>query len=158
MAVYILKDSARGYTLIELLVVVSIIGMLSSIVLTSLTSARNKGADSAVKQNLISARTEAEIFYDTGKTYEGACSTATAGAIGDNVNAALAAFGVPNSFNDTQQTFWNLGQCHDSISAWAAWVPLKDSASGFPVAFCVDSLGAAKRVTVNLGANAFVCP
>lgn len=157
----ILTTGMRGYTLVELLMVVSIIGMLSSIVLTSLTSARNKGADSAIKQNLINARTEAEIFYSTSQSYDLVCATT---AIGDNVNAALAAYGVPNTFSDSQQTFWNLGQCHDSVNAWAAWVPLKASASGFPVGFCVDHLGSARQVTTNLpaytgvGTTGVVCP
>jgi type IV pilus assembly protein PilA len=39
---YNLKNDKRGFTLIELLVVISIIGMLSSVILVSLTSARDR--------------------------------------------------------------------------------------------------------------------
>src|SRR3989338_3344657 len=44
--------SRRGFTLIELLVVISIIGLLSSVVLTSLNSTRQKARDSVRKSDL----------------------------------------------------------------------------------------------------------
>src|SRR3954463_14032576 len=70
----------RGFTLIELLVVIAIIGVLSSVVLASLNTARNKGADAAVKSNLEQARAQAELFYDAnGNKY----LTGSTGGTGD---------------------------------------------------------------------------
>lgn len=54
----------KGFTLIELLVVIAIIGILSSVVLASLNSARNKGTDAAIKAELNNLRPAVELFYD----------------------------------------------------------------------------------------------
>lgn len=57
--------NTHGFTLIELLVVIAIIGILASVILASLNSARTKGNDAAIKSNLANARIQAELFYDT---------------------------------------------------------------------------------------------
>lgn len=57
----------KGFTLIELLVVVAIIGILSSVVLASLSSARNRGKDAAVKSGMASARVQVEILANGGE-------------------------------------------------------------------------------------------
>ena len=65
--------SQQGFTLIELLVVIAIIGILSGIVLTSLSSARNKGKDAAIKGQMSSLRSEVELQANGG-SYSPFCS------------------------------------------------------------------------------------
>lgn len=59
-----MKRYTRGFTLIELLVVIAIIGILASVVLVSLQSARKKGADSRVISDVQQMRTQAESSYN----------------------------------------------------------------------------------------------
>ena len=63
-----------GFTLIELLVVIAIIGLLSTVVLTSLNSARKKGRDTRRVEDIASIRQALEVYYDKNGTYPTALS------------------------------------------------------------------------------------
>jgi len=68
-----------GFTLIELLVVIAIIGILSSVVLVSLNSARKKGTDTRVISDVQQTRTALESGYNGG-VYQDIYSTTINGA------------------------------------------------------------------------------
>ncbi|XKT75445.1 MAG: type II secretion system protein [Patescibacteria group bacterium UBA2103] len=59
----------KGFTLIELLVVVAIIGMLSSVVLSSLNQARANSRDARRTGDIHSIRTALELFYNAYNRY-----------------------------------------------------------------------------------------
>jgi prepilin-type N-terminal cleavage/methylation domain-containing protein len=64
--VYNVQDmflSNRGFTLIELLVVIAIIGILASVIMGDLNTARLSASDASIKQNLNGIRAQAEIVY-----------------------------------------------------------------------------------------------
>lgn len=59
----------KGFTLIELLVVISIIGLLSSIVLASLNSARMKARDSKRMQDMRELEKALTMYYSDNGSY-----------------------------------------------------------------------------------------
>ena len=59
----------RGFTLIELLVVIAIIGILSSVVLASLNSARKKGRDARRVADIKQIQLALELYYDANSNY-----------------------------------------------------------------------------------------
>lgn len=65
------KNNKEGFTLVELLVVIAIIGVLSSIVLTSLSNSRKRANDAKMKTQLSGLRTATELYYNGvgGNTY-----------------------------------------------------------------------------------------
>lgn len=59
----------QGFTLIELLVVIAIIGVLASVVLATLTSARAKSRDAKRIGDVRQVMTALELFYNDNNRY-----------------------------------------------------------------------------------------
>ena len=84
-----LYKNKRGFTLIELLVVIAIIGILSSVVLASLNTARQKSRDARRISDIKQLQLALELYFDTTSSYP------PAGAVTD-ATAALGALLVPD--------------------------------------------------------------
>jgi len=145
----------KGFTLIELLVVIAIIGILSSVVLASLNTARNKGGDAAVKGNLNGIRSQAELVYDNANpnSYATICTDTN---IVNAINAAKSAAGIVTATVIAYGTTGAAGTatCHANAAVgWAVEVPLKSA--GF---WCVDSSGVSTSTAgFSLVGNDAVC-
>ena len=124
----------KGFTLIELLVVIAIIGILASVVLASLNSARAKGADAAIKSNLNNARAQAELYYnDKPNSYAGVCLAAASATPGGILTMKTGAATQSASVN-----------CYDSASGWAMIAQMKSNTANY---YCVDYTGQALDLT-----------
>lgn len=129
----------RGFTLIELLVVIAIIGILSSVVLTSLNSARDKGHDASAKASISNARASAEVIYDGASA-----SYATVCAAGNDVETLTDA---------AEAETLNTVVCNANATSYAISIPLRETGRFF----CVDSTGNAAESGTALAAL-FACP
>ncbi len=152
----------KGFTLLELLVVVAIIGILTSIVIVSLTASKAKGIDGGIQSELVHARNQIELYYAANGNYGTAYFTfppvTNYGRCGrlvnsfldtSNANGAIAASAAKTASildnagklsNGTDLTNTN---CVSTASTWAISVPLKTDSS---YSWCVDSTGASRKV------------
>jgi general secretion pathway protein G len=81
-----LKQNQKGFTLIELLVVIAIIGLLASVVLLALNSARSKSRDAKRVADARQLSSALELYYNDANGYpttaEGLAKLQASGYIG----------------------------------------------------------------------------
>jgi prepilin-type N-terminal cleavage/methylation domain-containing protein len=71
---FINRIHKQGFTLIELLVVIAIIGILSSVVLASLNTARQKARDARRISDVGQLQLALELYFDSNSGYPSALS------------------------------------------------------------------------------------
>lgn len=125
----------KGFTLIELLVVIAIIGMLSSLAVVSLNTARNKAKDAQIQSDLSQFRTYMTVTYTSG-------DYSSVDILPNNDQSA-------NEFSLTTPTLTHPDSSlnytiYANANDWAAYGSLIADSDN---AFCVDSAGNAKAIT-----------
>lgn len=123
-------NKQKGFTIIELIVVIAIIAVLASIVMVNVTSYIAKGKDAAIKGNLLSAMTDAAVYYDLNTTGAAVCAD-TASGFKTAYDAAAAISGAES--------------CADDTGKFCACAQLMSDTTKY---FCVDSVGHKTETTV----------
>lgn len=172
-----MKILQKGFTLIELLVVIAIIGILSSVVLASLNSARNRGANATIKSNLANFRAQAELIQDNRLNsgsigYAGAglaansnCPTTAGDTTIFNVSGNPGTFNFIDSARSAAGGNASAAKCVSlptggPATSWMIWVTLRvpEVISGTTYGWwCADSNGSSKPQTTAAGSNT-QCP
>ena len=145
------QKHTRGFTLIELLVVIAVFGILTSVILGSVNSARDKSIDATVKMNLKGTRDQMALYYDdNGLTYADACASDP-----NIANAVMSAREAVSSILTLGGQ--GDGECVSTDAEWAVWINLKSNPS---YAWCIDSVGTAGVVTAqdSSAIDLTVCP
>ena len=158
-----IRTLKAGFTLIELLVVIAIIGLLASVVLASLNSARDKGATASIKANINNARVQAELYYDNNQNSYG-----TSAWQGSGNPSGTGICSVGSATNPTVYSMVNAANvangdgsvsCNSNGTAWAIQAQLLPAT---PVQYyCVDSTGVGvtgSSAKPTSGTQSVVCP
>ena len=74
MMVGINEKQNKGFTLVELLVVISLIGILSTLVIANLNSARERARDAQRKSDLRNIQTALRLYYNDNAGYPASSS------------------------------------------------------------------------------------
>lgn len=146
------KINKNGFTLIELLIVITIIGILSTVILTSLSNARAKAYDSKIKQQLGSFRTAAEMYF----------SNQSPNGYGPlSINCSMGMFNDFNAVNGTPGLYIAAGNLPDfsqvvcdSTNSEYSIKALLYSGNEY---WCIDNKGASRLVSGTPTSGTF-CP
>jgi len=112
--------TSSGFTLIELLVVASIISLLASIMLVAVDSARQKARLAAVKADIRTLFTEAELYYSSNGGYISAGFSGVCGSAGGFLQSPQAAAALQQISNLSRVSL-SAGKFHCNIqpTAWS---------------------------------------
>lgn len=130
-----MRNKNKGFTLIELLVVIAIIGLLASVVLLALNSARQKARDAKRLADVRQFASAFELYFNDKSSYPTVgygsatvLSTANATAAG-LVPTYIGVIPAAPTPADTP--------CNDTTNAYTYSVPAGNTVSSYTLTFCL---------------------
>ena len=123
----------KGFTIIELVVVIAIIAVLSGIVISNISTSRNKGKDAAARGNLQSLTTAGIKYFETNGNYNGFPTSTEANKINNALTDSKMGYTSPTYTCNSSGASCN----SNNDSAWCAQITLKASTN----TYCVSSSG-----------------
>lgn len=130
----------KGFTLIELLVVVSLIGVLSTLVIANLNSARERARDAQRKSDLRNIQTALRLYYNDNMGYP--------------TTAGFPAWGA--AWTTTDATYMNLLPA-DPLSPAQEYNYTSTDSDDYTLYACLENKSDDKCVTVLASVCASLC-
>lgn len=130
-----------GFTLIELLVVIAIIGILTTVVIIVVNSARNKGKDAAIQTMMDQIRKKAALDFNNDGNHGNVCTEAADGVNNSDLNDADSEYSMLENGIFEKNNYLTSATavvCNESTdsAAFAAWTQMTVNPANY---WCVDS-------------------
>lgn len=136
----------NGFTLVELLITISIIGVLASIILTSLNDARGSAVTAKIQTEMDAIAKRASIEQMSSLTYDTVCGS----------NGMATSTTIVNLLTSINTLASSTVICNSDTTAYAISVPINT------VHWCVDNVGRRKEIPNPLsqvaGFEEYACP
>ena len=127
-----MKNNKKGFTLIELLVVIAIIGLLSTLSVLALNSARARARDAKRIADVKQIQTALEMYYNDMNTYPTTASTTPGSPIASSNGTYMKAIPAPPTPAD--------GTCPTANAYTYAYVAGTGTGTGtYTIQYCIGA-------------------